>query len=68
MLVILGVISLIVTIVLTIPPLAPLFGFAIPHARQVLTIIIILLLYAITADLLKIYFFRKHLALKQPRR
>jgi Mg2+-importing ATPase len=59
MLIILGTISAVITIAVTIPPLASLFGFGIAHAKQVITIIIILLLYAITADLLKVYFFKR---------
>jgi Mg2+-importing ATPase len=59
MLLIIGIISAIVTVLLTLPPFGPLLGFSIPHTKQVIAIIIILLLYVITADLLKIYFFRK---------
>jgi Mg2+-importing ATPase len=59
MLMIVGVISVVITILLTLPPLAPLLGFSIAHSRQVIAILIILALYVITADLLKIVFFRK---------
>jgi Mg2+-importing ATPase len=61
MLAIIGFISIFITIILTIPPLGPLLGFSIAHYKQVMAILIILIVYVVTADLLKIYFFRKHL-------
>ena len=64
MLMIIGALSILITIILTVPPLAPLLGFSIAHYKQILAILIILILYVITADLLKIYFFRKHLDYK----
>ena len=64
MLMIIGALSILITIILTAPPLAPLLGFSIAHYKQILAILIILILYVITADLLKIYFFRKHLDYK----
>ncbi|MFC5412475.1 magnesium-translocating P-type ATPase [Larkinella bovis] len=53
-----GIFSLLLTIYLPVSPLAPLFGFSIAHLQQVIALLIILLLYVLTADLLKIYFFR----------
>jgi Mg2+-importing ATPase len=60
MLMIIGAVSVAITIIITIPPIGPLLGFSIAHYRQVVAIAIILVLYVITADLLKIYFFRRH--------
>ncbi len=60
MLMIIGIISVLITIILTVPPFAPLLGFSSAHYKQILALLIILILYVITADLLKIYFFRKH--------
>ena len=59
MLTIIGAISVIITILLTLPPLAALLGFSIAHSKQVIAILIILILYVITADVLKIVFFRR---------
>jgi len=58
-LIIIGAGSVIITILLTLPPVAPLLGFGIAHSKQVIAILVILALYVITADLLKIVFFRR---------
>jgi Mg2+-importing ATPase len=52
-------VAVLITALLPVSPLAPLLGFSIAHTRQVIVLVIILLLYVITADLLKIYFFRR---------
>ncbi len=59
MLLVITAASMLVTILLVLPPLAPLLSFHIAHIQQVIAILLILLLYVITADWLKIYFFRK---------
>jgi Mg2+-importing ATPase len=59
LLMIIGAVSAALTVLLTFPPFAPLLGFSIAHSKQVIAILIILALYVITADLLKIVFFRK---------
>ena len=59
LLIIITVIAAVVTILITLPPVAPLLNFSFPQSRQLIAIVIILLLYVITGDLLKVYFFRK---------
>lgn len=59
LLVIISLIAMVATILLTLPPLGPLLSFSFPHKKQLIAIIIILLLYVITGDLLKVYFFKK---------
>jgi Mg2+-importing ATPase len=59
LLVIISVIAMIVTILITLPPIAPLLGFSFPALKQLLAIAIILTLYVVTGDLLKVYFFRR---------
>ncbi len=54
-----SLLSLIITIVLPISPFADLLGLSIAHTQQAIAIFIILILYLITADLLKIIFFKK---------
>jgi P-type Mg2+ transporter len=50
--------ALFITIYLPFSPFAALLGFSIEHARQIIAIGLILAVYLITADLLKIAFFR----------
>ncbi|MFI5187430.1 MAG: HAD-IC family P-type ATPase, partial [Chitinophagales bacterium] len=59
LLIIISVIAMIVTILITLPPIAPLLSFSFPHSKQLIAIAIILSFYVITGDLLKIYFFKK---------
>jgi Mg2+-importing ATPase len=59
LLIIITIIAAVVTILITLPPVAPLLNFIFPQSRQLIAIVIILLLYVITGDLLKVYFFRK---------
>jgi len=50
--------ALCITIYLPFSPFAGLLGFSIEHAKQIIAIGLILIVYLITADLLKIAFFR----------
>ncbi|HEX6426450.1 MAG TPA: magnesium-translocating P-type ATPase [Niastella sp.] len=50
--------ALCITIYLPFSPFAALLGFSIEHAQQIMAIGMILIVYLITADLLKIAFFR----------
>ena len=52
--------ALCVIIYLPFSPFAPFLGFSIAHAKQIIAIALILLVYLITADLLKIAFFRQN--------
>lgn len=52
-------ISAIISVLLPFSPFADALGFSILRFQQVIAIIIILLLYILTADILKVYFFRK---------
>jgi Mg2+-importing ATPase len=47
-----------ITAYLPISPFAALLGFSVAHIQQVIAISLILLVYVITADLLKVIFFR----------
>ena len=58
MLVITGSIAFLVTILLPFSPFAGMFGLSIAHIKQILAIAAILILYVITADIVKIIFFR----------
>jgi hypothetical protein len=58
-LILISVIAVIATIVITLPPIAPFLSFKFPQAKQLLAIAIILTLYVVTGDLLKVYFFRR---------
>lgn len=53
-----GLISFLFTVWLPFSPFAKGLGFEVAHAAQVLTITGILLAYIVTADILKIWFFR----------
>jgi len=53
-----AVIAFCITIYLPFSPFAGLLELTIAHARLVIAIFLILIAYAITADILKIYFFR----------
>lgn len=57
-LVITGLLAVLMTIYLPISPLAPLLGFSVAHTQQVVALILILVAYVVTADLLKLLFFR----------
>lgn len=63
-LVITGLLAVLITIYLPISPLAPLLGFSVAHAQQVMALVLILIAYVVTADWLKILFFRFN---KEPR-
>lgn len=58
MLMITGLISFIVTVLLPVSPFAASLGLGFAHFQQVIAIVLILIGYVITADLLKIVFFR----------
>jgi Mg2+-importing ATPase len=51
-------IALVVTAYLPVSPFADLLGLSIAHSQQVIAIVLILIAYIITGDLLKIIFFR----------
>jgi Mg2+-importing ATPase len=53
-----GITAFCITIYLPLSPVAGLLGFSVAHVQQLIAISIILLAYIITADLLKIVFFR----------
>lgn len=53
-----GAVALLITGYLPVSPFAGILGFSVAHSQQLLAILFILLLYVITADLLKIVFFR----------
>jgi Mg2+-importing ATPase len=53
-----GIIAFCITIYLPISPFASLLGFSVAHVQQLVAIALILVSYVITADLLKIIFFR----------
>lgn len=53
-----GVLSLLITIYLPISPFASLLGFSVAHTQQLVAILLILIVYVITADLLKVVFFK----------
>lgn len=53
-----GIIAFCITIYLPVSPFAPLLGFSVAHTQQLVAILIILVTYIITADILKIIFFR----------
>jgi len=53
-----GIIAFCITIFLPVSPFAGLLGFSVAHAQQLIAIALILVVYIITADLLKIIFFR----------
>ena len=57
-LVITGLLAVLITIYLPISPLAPLLGFSVAHAQQVVALILILIAYVVTADWLKMLFFQ----------
>jgi Mg2+-importing ATPase len=59
MLIITSMATFIVTILLPVSPFAGLLGLQIAHFTEVAAIVLILLAYVITADLLKILFFRQ---------
>jgi len=53
-----GIMAFCITIYLPFSPFAGLLGFSVAHVKQIIAIALILLAYTITADLLKIVFFR----------
>ena len=53
-----GIFAFCITIYFPLSPFAGLLGFSVAHAQQLIAIAIILVAYTITADLLKIIFFR----------
>lgn len=53
-----GIIAFCITIYLPFSPFASLLGLSVAHAQQIIAIALILLAYTVTADLLKIVFFR----------
>lgn len=57
-LVITGLVAFCITIFFPFSPFANLLGFSVAHARQMIALAIILIIYVITADVLKIVFFR----------
>jgi Mg2+-importing ATPase len=59
LLVIISLIAMIVTVLITLPPIASFLSFNFPALKQLLAIAIILTLYVVTGDLLKVYFFRR---------
>jgi len=59
LLIVISFIAMIVTILVTLPPIAPFLGFSFPPLKQLMVIATIMVLYVITGDLLKVYFFRK---------
>lgn len=58
MLLITGIISFLITILLPVSPFAAPLGLSYAHWQQVVAIVLILIGYVITADILKIIFFR----------
>nr|WP_262713655.1 magnesium-translocating P-type ATPase [Panacibacter ginsenosidivorans] len=58
LLLITGIIAFCITIYLPLSPFADLLGFSVAHTQQLITITLILVAYIITADILKIIFFR----------
>ena len=58
LLLITAVTAFIITVYLPFSPFANLLGFSIAHPQQIMAIALILITYVITADLLKIVFFR----------
>ncbi len=52
--------AFIITIYLPFSPFANMLGFSVAHSRQIIAIALILIAYMITAELLKIIFFRIH--------
>ena len=57
-LLIIGCIAMAITAYLPLSPFAGLLGFSIAHFGQVMTIVLILMVYVVTADWLKIVFFK----------
>ncbi len=57
-LVITGLLALLITIYLPVSPFASLLGFSVAHIQQLIAISLILIFYVITADLLKVAFFK----------
>ncbi|RRB00006.1 magnesium-translocating P-type ATPase [Larkinella rosea] len=60
-LIVTGLLSLLMTVYLPVSPLAQMLGFSVAHARQLIALSLILIVYTVTADLLKIVFFRFNL-------
>jgi len=58
LLLITAVTAFIITVYLPFSPFANLLGFSIAHPQQIMVIALILVTYVVTADLLKIVFFR----------
>jgi Mg2+-importing ATPase len=53
-----GIIAFCITIYLPVSPFAALLGFSVAHVQQLVGLAIILVTYIVTADILKIIFFR----------
>ena len=60
-----GIIAFCVTIYLPVSPFAALLGFSVAHVQQLVGLAIILVTYIVTADILKIIFFRMSGKLKK---
>jgi Mg2+-importing ATPase len=58
LLIITALIAFIITVYLPFSPFADVLGFSIAHSQQIMAIGFILVAYIITADILKIIFFR----------
>jgi len=58
-LLIIGIVAFLVTILLPVSPFAKSLGLTLAHTGEAIAIGLIILLYAVTADLLKILFFRR---------
>ena len=59
-LLIIGVVAFLVTILLPVSPFAKSLGLTLAHTGEAVAIGLIILLYVITADLLKILFFKRY--------
>lgn len=53
-----GSLAFILTIWLPVSPFAPALGLSLAHVQQVIALLIIMLAYTLTADILKIFFFK----------
>jgi Mg2+-importing ATPase len=61
-----GVLAALTAIGLPLSPLAPVLGFSLAHTRQMLALLLILAAYTLTADWLKLLFFRFNREPKEP--
>lgn len=58
LLLVFGSLAFILTIWLPVSPFAPALGLSLAHIQQAIALLIIMLAYTITADILKIFFFK----------